>query len=393
MSSWVQQVRGAIVLGVLIMSGLNGCTIQPTAVATEDRFTAPVETYHYVNKGETIYDIANLYGRSVEELARWNNLSPPYALLSHQKLLVSGPSSSWDSAISVVPVTPYDPIVVTPLPNYAAPTRKAPRQSVAKAPTQSSPITHPVTRTRQGKLYHVVQRGQTLYSIAKYYGKEYRQLASSNGLSPPYALAINQELLVGTTGSASSSVKTVRSSGSSYRVQVGDTLYSIARQFGRTVQELTAWNSLSSTNLKVGQQLAVGSSGKQGVTATSPVASSPIRGTSYQVVKGDTLYSVSRRSGHAVETLASWNRLTPPYTLETGQVLRLSSSKGGASKASVSKLSVGTCHRVAVGETLYSLAKRYGHSVNQVASWNGLTPPYTLSLGNVLAMSASAYCH
>ncbi len=52
-------------------------------------------------------------------------------------------------------------------------------------------------------------------------------------------------------------------------------------------------------------------------------ASPPIHGDFYRVRPGDTLYAISRRSGHDYRTVARWNHIRPPYTIRIGQVLRL----------------------------------------------------------------------
>lgn len=48
-------------------------------------------------------------------------------------------------------------------------------------------------------------------------------------------------------------------------------------------------------------------------------------GSTYRVVKGDTLYGVAFRNGLDFRDLAQWNRIAPPYTIYPGQVLRLAS--------------------------------------------------------------------
>lgn len=55
-------------------------------------------------------------------------------------------------------------------------------------------------------------------------------------------------------------------------------------------------------------------------------ARTPIPGGSYQVKKGDTLYSIAFRNGVDVRDLAQWNGVAQPYTIWPGQQLRLSPS-------------------------------------------------------------------
>ncbi len=50
--------------------------------------------------------------------------------------------------------------------------------------------------------------------------------------------------------------------------------------------------------------------------------SSPINSTWYRVRKGDTLYAIAWRTGRDYQNLARWNRLSAPYTIYVGQVLR-----------------------------------------------------------------------
>ena len=70
------------------------------------------------------------------------------------------------------------------------------------------------------------------------------------------------------------------------------------------------------------------------------------------------------------------NRLTPPYTLRIGQVLRVPSSN---------------YHVVARGDTLYNISKRYGVDVNTLAANNGIYPPYTLIVGQRIAINGRNY--
>ncbi|WP_090451374.1 peptidoglycan DD-metalloendopeptidase family protein [Dyella sp. OK004] len=68
----------------------------------------------------------------------------------------------------------------------------------------------------------------------------------------------------------------------------------------------------------------------------SPAARAAAPGGTYQVVKGDTLYSIAFRKGVDFRDLASWNGIAAPYTIWPGQTLKLSSS-GAASAASASR--------------------------------------------------------
>jgi peptidoglycan DL-endopeptidase LytF len=122
------------------------------------------------------------------------------------------------------------------------------------------------------------------------------------------------------------------------------------------------------------------------------------------VQAGDTLFSISRRYGYTPAQVAEWNGLPPPYTLSIGQMLLVSPPRRtflalsplllrpAASDCSQCQVAVAGNMLCRAGETLFSIARRYGHTVEQVASWNYLTPPYTLSVGQRLIGESEGQC-
>ncbi|MEO0697531.1 MAG: M23 family metallopeptidase [Pseudomonadota bacterium] len=114
------------------------------------------------------------------------------------------------------------------------------------------------------------------------------------------------------------------------------------------------------------------------------------------VGKGDTVYAISRRSGVAPNDLIKANNLKAPYHLEVGQVLRVPGSTAATaprqspSKAPVETLKTATrVHAVRSGDTLYSISRSTGVSVEKIASLNNLKKPYTLSVGDRLEIPAN----
>ena len=111
------------------------------------------------------------------------------------------------------------------------------------------------------------------------------------------------------------------------------------------------------------------------------------------VARGDTLYALARRHNMTVDELARINNLTPPYALKPGQTLRVA-SRGVAKTvaSSVKPASAPTTTtvveiqeiRVAPGDTLYSLSRKYATPVNDLAVLNKLRAPFALSVGQKL---------
>lgn len=101
-----------------------------------------------------------------------------------------------------------------------------------------------------------------------------------------------------------------------HTVQRGDTLFSIARRYGTTMQEIQSFNGIANPNrIYVGQSLCVWHNGQNPVPQPSD--------GSYTVQRGDTLFSIARRYGMHVTQLASFNGIWDPNRIYVGQVLRI----------------------------------------------------------------------
>jgi len=99
---------------------------------------------------------------------------------------------------------------------------------------------------------YVVQRGDSLYAIARTYGTTVDELKRLNNLSSN-ELQIGQILKISGTPTNNENVSIT----TNYVVQKGDTLYSIARRYDTTVNELKNLNNLSSNTLDIGQTLRI----------------------------------------------------------------------------------------------------------------------------------------
>lgn len=90
--------------------------------------------------------------------------------------------------------------------------------------------------------------------------------------------------------------------------------------------------------------------------------------TTHRVIAGDTLYSLAKKYGTTVNELKSINSLTSDL-IQVGQILDLTKNT----------------HKVVSGDTLFSLAKKYGLTVNILKSINGLVND-TIKIGQVLKL-------
>jgi cell wall-associated NlpC family hydrolase len=117
--------------------------------------------------------------------------------------------------------------------------------------------------------------------------------------------------------------------------------------------------------------------------ATAPALAAGAQ--TYVVRSGDTLWSIARRHGVSVERLASANRLANPDALQLGQQLIIPSSAGeGAAQADPG--GPRRLHVVAAGDTLWSISRRYEVPVQTLVDVNRLSDPDALRLGQSLVI-------
>ena len=133
-----------------------------------------------------------------------------------------------------------------------------------------------------------------------------------------------------------------------YTVKSGDTLYSIAWRYEKDFRAIARWNDIGPPYaIYPGQRLRMAPDSAEGtvdpveadevvidespliveeepVVEIQPEPMVVVKPSSIQVKKGDTLYSLSREYDIEVKRLARWNALRSPYRLYPGQRLRLS---------------------------------------------------------------------
>ena len=253
--------------------------------------------------------------------------------------------------------------------------------------------------------YYTVKAGDTLYGISRKFGMSLSQLVSVNGISASSLIVPGQILRVAGGETISTVVKTTattsRTSGGNYLVQPGDTLYSIARRSGMSLNSLLTLNGLSQSSvIYPGQSLTISQSDSRVATKSSytakPLASGVSTSGTYTVQAGDTLYGIARRSGMSLNTLLSLNGLSQSSVIHPGQTLKLSGASNAtvaspvSYKSTASSASTSGTYTVQAGDTLYSIARRSGMSLNTLLSINGLSQSSVIRPGQTLSVSGSA---
>ena len=150
----------------------------------------------------------------------------------------------------------------------------------------------------EGSNYYTVKSGDSLWSIAKKYNVSVNDLKEANGLSSN-ALSIGDVLKIPTKVEEVADTNT-------YTVKKGDSLYKIAQNNNTTVSELIKLNNLINTNLSIGDVLKI-----------------PTKlFNTYVVNSGDSLYKIARENNTTVRELMMLNNLSNT-NLSIGQLFKI----------------------------------------------------------------------
>ena len=235
---------------------------------------------------------------------------------------------------------------------------------------ERAPIRTVSTDSGAKHVIHAVKAGETLGSISRRYGVSTAILRATNRISGN-TIRAGQRLRIPTVASVEESDVRV------HTVRKGDTLSEIADHYDVSVVRLKRANRLTGNALRVGQRLEIptGSEPKAPAVQPSRADESPEAGL-YRVKSGDTLYEIAGRFGVSVNALKAVNglsgsslragqKLVIPATAKT-QPSRADSQPAGSAQAQ------DTVYRVKSGDTLSSIASRFGTSVRILKDLNGL---------------------
>lgn len=104
--------------------------------------------------------------------------------------------------------------------------------------------------------------------------------------------------------------------------------------------------------------------------------------TVYTVKSGDTLSGIAAKYGMTYQTLASYNGISDPNKISVGQKIKIPGSGSSSSSGSASTGSSGdTVYTVKTGDTLSGIAAKYGTTYQKLASYNGISNPNKISVG------------
>ena len=254
---------------------------------------------YIVQKGDSLYSIANKLGTTVSELKKENNLTSN--TLQIGQILRIPTKEIYEGEENIYIVQKGDTLYSVAMANNTT------VDELKKANNLTSNIlsTGQLLKIPSALLpesTYTVKKGDSLYSIANKYNTTVEELKRINNLTSN-TLSIGQVLKL--PSDKASNIEQEKNT-ITYTVQKGDSLYSIARKYSTTIDKIKDLNNLTTNLLSIGQVLLI-------PTNTNLE-------TTYTVQKGDSLYSIAKKYNTTVDKLKQLNNLTSNL-LSIGQIL------------------------------------------------------------------------
>ncbi|MDR1600063.1 MAG: LysM peptidoglycan-binding domain-containing protein [Oscillospiraceae bacterium] len=334
-------------------------------------------TPYSIRKGDTLYAIAIQFGIPLVDVLEANPGVNPERLVEGDLVCVP------DKGVSPAPFCPKGtPYIITQGDTFYS---IALRYGVALADLLSAnPMVNPqalepgdvvcipVINAKpfcETGIIHVVEKGDTLYTLALKFGAPLSDLMASNPSVVPEKLEIGSRLCVPNYAGP-----VFCKDGVPYVIQKGDTLYSLAQRFGVTLEEILAVNpGLTPEKLQPDDVVCVpkhGSVAPPPVTPPTPPSVCP-GSTAHVIQKGDTFYTLALWYGVTIEAIKALNPSVDPNNLTIGQTVCVPGTQPTTPTAPCKP----TVHCLQCGETLFSVAKKYGVTLADLFAANpGLHP-------------------
>ena len=341
--------------------------ITPTPTATPNP-TATTQTddvvtkYHTVVSGDILYNIAKKYGVNYKNLADWNNINDPADLKLGQKLLLSEPAKP-----IVAAVTDHDKDGVPDDKDFCPNTTT---NEISKGIDNMGCVIKTEEKPKQ-PAYHIVKSGDFLAKIAKQYKLNYKDLARWNNIPYPYALKLKQKILLSEPPKTEEPEETPVID-KHHIVKSGEILFNIAKKYGVNYKDLARWNNIPYPYaLKLGQKLLV----------SEPIKIETEEETIIAIPENEVIPNETPISDNDKDGINDDKDSCPNTTND--EIIKGVDDFGCVIKTAEKP----AYHIVKSGEFLAKIAKRYGISYKDLASWNNLPRPYNLKLGQKLLLS------
>ncbi|MGV9002575.1 LysM peptidoglycan-binding domain-containing protein [Flavobacterium sp.] len=361
--------------------------LSKSAVASNSGSSNSKVKYHKVKRGDTLGEISESYGVSLAELKKWNKIRGNYAPL--------GRSLKIYTQESVADVE-----------------KKATRNDTVSVKQSKSAVASNGKNYSEEKVfsnkdvvkYHKVKRGDNIGEIANKYDvsvaevKKWNKLKSNNiGLGATLKIIKNERVAtivrkeikgekINTTIEPETQIASNQNSNEDnpedfYVVQKGDNLFTIAKKFNVSLEDLKDWNNIEDGIIQSGSKIALNNAAPNAKQVEeAPKAETKI--VEYVVKNGDNLGGIAKKYSASISDIKDWNELQDDnitigsklivskklFVVPT-TVVKISKKQ---SIAQSKKVDI-THYFVKKGDSLFSIAKKYpGVTISDIKKWNDI---------------------
>lgn len=326
---------------------------------------------HTVKKGETLFSISKLYNISVAKLKEFNKIIAS-KLHPGQQLKINQD------------VEPMKNIDIAKADNFP------------KTENTQTPVIAPKAENAAKSVTHKIVAGESLYTIAKMYNISVEDLKKANDLTnakikPGQELKLVQNQTADKTVSPTNEIKLEKRQiakkdetpviASTHKVRSGESLYTIAKIYNISVEDLKKINNLTDGKIKSGMELKLVQSQSNEITVTKQIKNKPenkqlekdnsIKVLTHRVKRGENLITIAKENNTSVEELKRINQLSDSK-IRFGQELKLSESTETQkmTPAKTENTPKIIHYKVKQGDSFYSIAKTYGCKMDELKEWN-----------------------
>jgi membrane-bound lytic murein transglycosylase D len=314
---------------------------------------------HTVQRRETLSKISRKYGVSTAELAELNGFSGRRARLKvGQKL--------------EIPISPQ---------KY--------EEETGIAVNEDGEVNSEKLENNSRDIFHIVRRGENLYSIANRYGIRVSDIRNLNDI--PYnrdRINIGQKLVIAKKSENKSAekpeiTKLKEPKVIQHKVRRGESLAQIADDYGVTINTIKKHNSIKRNKIYAGEILKIVTGENTNVQPSSKLDENDI--VVHKVRKGETISTIAARYGVTESHLKKMNPGTiRGNTIYYGSRLKIIPSESYKGSSSGTQAGVNTApkyYKIRRGDTLSSIARKFGVSVNSIKAKNKNLDETRLQIG------------
>ena len=336
--------------------------------------------YHKVRRGDSLSEISDKYGITMAELKKWNHLRSNKAPMGRRlKIITKEAVASQDKKVTKPDTTSV-------------------KESTAIASNSAKIFKEEkVISYKDVVKYHKVKRGDNLGEISDKYGvsvaelKKWNKLRNNNLMTGDNLKIIKNERVVTTvrkevkadknaTETAVTSNEATENPSDFYEVQKGDNLFSIAKKFNVSLEDLKKWNNLNDLNVEQGSKLTLVNNDEEPVKEAT--YKTEVKITEHIVDRGENLGIIARKYDVSISDIKDWNKIED-NNIQLGAKLIvgkkyvvLTDTKNTQTKKeniAVNDRDEVKLYYVKKGDSLFSIAKKYpGVSISDLKKWNGI---------------------